>query len=167
MNPYAPPTSPYAPPAAMAAAPAAAPGGVVSELSVEMLRQTRPWVMLMGVLCFIGSAFLLLGGLGMMAMGALASATTKSSAAPMAIGLIYIPMAGLYIYPGLKLTKFGGAIGRLLQSRASADLESALEQQKSFWKFAGITTIVMIVLYIFLIIGMMAVGVGSAMMLGK
>lgn len=165
MNPYAPPTSPYAPPAAMAAAPTA-PGGAVSELSIEMLRQTRPWVMLMGVLCFIGSAFLLLGGLGMMAMGALASASAKS-AAPLAFGVIYIPMAGLYIYPGLKLTKYGGAIGRLLQSRASVDLDAALAHQKSFWKFAGITTIVMIVLYIVLIIGMMAVGVGTAMMLGK
>jgi hypothetical protein len=161
MNPYAPPTSPYAPPPAMAPA---APGGAVSEQSIEMLRQTRPWVMLMGVLCFIGSAFMLLGGLGMLAMGALASATAKS-AAPMALGVVYIPLAGLYIYPGLKLTKYGGAIGRLLQSRASVDLDAALGEQKSFWKFAGITTIVMIVLYIIFFIGMMAVGVGTAMML--
>lgn len=161
MNPYAPPTSPYAQAPAMAPA---APGAMVSEQSIEMLRQTRPWVMLMGVLCFIGSAFMLLGGLGMMAMGALASATAKS-AAPMALGVVYIPLAGLYIYPGLKLTKYGGAIGRLLQTRASVDLDAALEQQKSFWKFAGITTIVMIVLYIVLIIGMMAVGVGMATML--
>lgn len=164
MNPYAPPTSPYAQAPAMAPP---APGGAVSEQSVEMLRQTRPWVMLMGVLCFIGSAFMLLGGLGMMAMGAMASATAKSSAAPMALGVIYIPLAGLYVYPGLKLTKYGGAIGRLLQSRAPADLDAALLEQKSFWKFAGITTVVMIVLYIVLIIGMMAVGVGTAMMLGK
>ena len=161
MNPYAPPTTPYAPPPAMAPP---APGGMVSEQSVEMLRQTRPWVMLMGVLCFIGSAFMLLGGLAVIAMGALASATTAKSAAPMALGLVYVPLSGLYIYPGLKLTKYGGAIGRLLQSRAIPDLDAALEQQKSFWKFAGITTIVMIVLYIFLFIGMMAVGVGSAMM---
>jgi hypothetical protein len=162
MNPYAPPTSPYAQSPAMA--PAANPGGAVSEQSVEMLRQTRPWVMLMGVLCFIGSAFMLLGGFAMLAMGAFASATTKS-AAPMALGVVYIPLAGLYIYPGLKLTKYAGAIGRLLQTRASPDLDAALEQQKSFWKFAGITTIVMIILYIVFFIGMMAVGVGSAMML--
>jgi hypothetical protein len=163
MNPYAPPTTPYAPPPAMAPP---APGGMVSEQSIEMLRQTRPWVMLMGVLCFIGSAFMLLGGLGMLAMGAIATATAKS-AAPMAVGVIYIPLSGLYIYPGLKLTKYAGAIGRLLQSRAVPDLDAALEQQKSFWKFAGITTVVMIVLYIFIIIAAMAVGVGSAMMLGK
>jgi hypothetical protein len=83
----------------------------------------------------------------------------------MALGIVYIPLSALYIYPGLKLTKFGGAIGRLMQSRATPDLDAALEQQKSFWKFAGITTIVMIVLYILLFIGMMAVGVGSAMMM--
>ena len=163
MNPYAPPTSPYAPPAAMAAAPPA-PGGMVSEQSVEMLRQTRPWVMLMGVLCFIGSAFMVLGGLAMIGMGAVASASTKSAMPMGLVGFIYLPLAGLYIYPGLKLTKYGGAIGRLLQSRAVPDLDAALEQQKSFWKFAGITTIIMIVLYILFFIGMMAVGVGTAMM---
>ncbi|HTQ43654.1 MAG TPA: DUF5362 family protein [Polyangiaceae bacterium] len=162
MNPYAPPTTPYAPPPAMAPP---APGGMVPEQSVEMLRQTRPWVMLMGVLCFIGSAFMLLGGLAVIAMGALAAATAGGkSAAPMALGIVYIPLSALYIYPGLKLTKFGGAIGRLVQSRAAPDLDAALEQQKSFWKFAGITTVVMIVLYIFVIIGAMAVGVGTAMM---
>ena len=165
MNPYAPPTSPYA--SAPAMAPAGAPGGIVSEQSVEMLRQTRPWVTLLGVLCFIGSALMLLGGLGMMAMGAMASATSAKTVAPMALGAVYIPFAGLYVYPGLKLTKYGSAIGRLLQTRAVADLDSALEQQKSFWKFAGITSIVMVVLYIVFIIGMVAVGVGSAMMLGK
>jgi hypothetical protein len=136
---------------------------MVSEQSIEMLRQTRPWVMLMGVLCFIGSAFMLLGGLAVIGMAAMESVSGKS-AVPMAVGLIYIPLAGLYIYPGLKLTKYGSTIGRLLQSRAAPDLDAALEQQKSFWKFAGITTIVMIVLYIFIIIGAMAVGVGTAMM---
>jgi len=136
---------------------------MVTEQSVEMLRQTRPWVMLMGVLCFIGSAFMLLGGLAVIAMSALESAATKSVFPTAALGVIYIPLAGLYIYPGLKLTKYGGAIGRLLQSRAAPDLDAALEQQKSFWKFAGITTIVMIVVYILFFIGMMAVGVGTAM----
>lgn len=161
MNPYAPPTSPYAQPPAMAGA---APGGMVSEQSVEMLRQTRPWVILIGVLCFVGCALMLLEGLAGLAMGAMASAAAKSPV-PMLIGVVYIPMGALYIYPGIKLTKYAGAIGRLLQTRASAELDAALEQQKSFWKFSGIAAIIMIVFTIVaVIVAVAVVGMSAAMM---
>ena len=132
----------------------------VSETSVEMLRQTKPWVMLLSVLSFLGSGFMLLGGLSMVAMGAIAPA--GASPIPMAaLGAAYIPFAFLYVYPALKLWGFSSAIGRLVASRSSIDLDAALAQQKSFWKFAGITTIVMIVLYVVMIVGFMIVGMAA------
>jgi hypothetical protein len=162
MNPYAPPMSPYAAPPAMAPP---APSSVVSEQSIEMLRQTRPWVILIGVLCFLGCGLMVLEGLGAVAMGAMASAAAKS-AIPMLIGLVYVPMGLLYIYPGIKLIKYAGAIGRLLQTRASADMDAALEQQKSFWKFSGIAAIVVIVLTIVgAIVAAVVVSVSAATML--
>jgi hypothetical protein len=162
MTPY----QPYAPPGAPAGPPqmayGAAPSGGVTELAVELLRQTRPWVILMGVLLFIGSAFMLLAGVGMAIMGAVAASASKNPFAAM-IGFIYIPLAFLYIYPGLKLVKYGAAIGRLVQSRGAADLEDALLQQKSLWKFSGISAIVMIVLYFVFFVVMIAVGVSGVM----
>jgi len=59
--------------------------------------------------------------------------------------------------------KYGSAIGRLLETRAGADLEDALLQQKSMWKFSGISAIVIIVLYILLFVVMIGVGVSGAM----
>ena len=132
----------------------------VSEMAVETLRQTRPWVLFLSVMSFIGSAFMALGGLIMMVAGMFAPTTGPVS--PMVLGLIYFPMALLYIYPALKLWGFGSAIGRLVASRQSVDLEAALSQQKSFWKFAGITTIVMIALYGLFFVGMIIVGVTAA-----
>jgi hypothetical protein len=164
MTPY----QPYAPPG-VGPAPmpyrsdvAGSPSAPVSELAVEMLRQTRPWVMFMGVLCFIGSAFMLLAGVGMAIAGAVAAGASKNPFAAM-IGFVYIPLAFLYIYPGFKLVKYASAIGRLVEARASADLEEALLQQKSFWKFSGISAIVMFVLYFVFFIVMIAVGVSGVM----
>jgi hypothetical protein len=117
--------------------------------------------MFLSVMAFIGSAFMLLGGIVMMALGALAP-RAGSAMSPAVLGAIYIPMAFLYIYPGLKLWGFAGAINRLVSSRSTEDLEAALGQQKSFWKFAGIVTIVMIALYAIFFVGMIAVGIAAA-----
>lgn len=136
-------------------------GAQVSDMAVEMLKQTRPWVMFLSVMSFLGSAFMLIGGVVIMAAGALVPSGT--SAVPTSVlGAIYIPMAFLYIYPALKLWGYGGAINRLVASRTSTDLEAALAQQKSFWKFAGIVTISMMALYAVAIVAMVVVGIASA-----
>jgi len=159
--------NPYSPPVAQGPYPAQPPGsyaapGAVSELVVDLLRQTRPWVLFLGVLSFLGSGLMFLVSLGAMVAGLAASASSRSEFPTAALGLIYLPLAGLYIYPGIKLVKYAGAIGRLLQSRSTVDLEDALLQQKSLWKFSGIAAIVVIVLYFVAIIGVVAVGLSAA-----
>ena len=162
MNPYL----PYAPPGAASGPPQMASAGAspsgLSELALEMLRQTRPWVIFLGVLSFIASGFMLLAGVGMMIFGAVASAATSNPFGA-AIGLVYIPFGLIYIYPGIKLVKYGSAIGRLMQTRAAADLEDALTQQKSMWKFSGISAIVVMVLYVVIFVVAIGVGVSGAM----
>jgi hypothetical protein len=175
MNPYN--QSPYAPPGAVAPpypmdVQTAAPGspGAVSEIAVEMLRQTRPWVMFLGILCFIGAALMLVGGLLYVGMGAVAGSSmagSKSSssamlgALPAVMGLVYLVMAGVYVYPGLKLWGYGSTIGRLVASRSATDLETALLHQKSFWKYSGIMTIVLIAFYVVLFFVVIAVSVSA------
>jgi hypothetical protein len=157
---------PY-PAAAYPAPPApygAPPAGNVSEHAVELLRQTRPWVLFLSVLFFLASGFMLLAGLGMVALGA-ATTTDAAKFSPALIGLVYVPLAFLYVYPAIKLWKYGSAIGQLVASRSAADLEAALGQQKSFWKYSGIAAIVVIVLYVVVFGVALAIGVASG--LGK
>ena len=140
----------------------------VSGAAVEMLRQTKPLVTLLSIMAFIGSGLMLLGGGAMLLMGAIAGGRSTAAAMPSAaLGAIYIPLAVLYVYPALKLWGFSSAIGRLVGTRSSMDLEMALSQQKSFWKFAGITTIVMIVLYALVIVGVIIVGVAATTGAGR
>jgi hypothetical protein len=147
MNPYSPPgvspdaypvatqpPYPFAPPAS---------SGAVSDAAVELLRKTRPWVLLLSVLSFVGGGLMIL-----MALGAVAVATLSREAKPAAmLGVFYLPLALLYVYPALKLRSYGAAIARLTSSRAGVDLEDALGHQKSFWKYCGIASVVLIALY--------------------
>jgi hypothetical protein len=178
MNPYSPP-APSA--ASYADAPPYAPsqGGAVSEAAIEELRQTRPWVIFMAVMTFLGAAFTLLGALGMFAMGAIipaglgaaGGAGANAAMGPMmgaiygGTGFLYLCLSGAYVYPAIKLWSFGSAIGRLLASRSASDLEDALKQQKSYWKFWAIAVIALMGLGALLFIGMMiavAAGVSKA-----
>lgn len=165
MNPYSPPGPPPGYPAAPPDYGVAAPvTGGVTELAVDLLRQTRPWVMFLGILCFVASAFMLLGGIAMIGLGAMASEGAEGGMRA-ALGIVYLPLAGLYVYPGIKMWMYGTAIGRLMASRATADLEAALLQQKSLWKFSGIAAIVVVVLYLLFFVGAIAFGVAKG--LGK
>jgi hypothetical protein len=166
MNLYTPPAAspPYAPGGYGAVAPYREPvPNAPTDLAVEYLKQTRPWVMLMAVLCFLGAGLMCMAGVGMTAMGLISSSMSSSSPLPMwIIGLVYVPLGGMYVYPGIKLWAYSTSIGRVVANRSIDDLEQALMHQKSFWKFCGIAVIVMFVLYIFMFIGMMVFGFASA-----
>ncbi|HEY3816103.1 MAG TPA: hypothetical protein VGL81_02975 [Polyangiaceae bacterium] len=163
MNPYSPPAaaSTYldVPPGYGSAMPGPS---AVSEVAVEMLRKTRPWVMFLGILAFVGCAFLLLAGLMMIGVGLMAAgAGGASKGAQAMLGAVYLPMAALYVYPGIKMWSYGSAIGRLTASRSMTDLEAALTQQKSLWKFAGIAAIAILALYLVALIGGLVWGVAA------
>jgi hypothetical protein len=48
--------------------------------------------------------------------------------------------------PAWYLFSYAGALGSFLQGGAVAELEAALDHQKSFWKFVGILTLISMVL---------------------
>lgn len=130
----------------------------VPENIVELLRQTKPWVTFLSVLGFIGSALMILFGVIAIGAGLMGG---KGQAAGM--GFFYLLFSGLYIYPSMCLSRYGASIGRVLTGSGMDGLADALSHQKSFWRFAGIATIVMLVLYAFIIFIAILVGVGSVL----
>jgi len=113
---------------------------------IEALRQTKPWVTFLAVLGFIGCSLMVIGGLVMLVSGA-AIGGMKGGAIGGALGLVYILMALLYFFPSYYLLQYGGGIKRFMLSRTSPDLESALNSQKSFWRFVGILTAIVMCIY--------------------
>lgn len=167
-NPYA------APSANIHGAASGAGSDAVSPGTIAALAGTKPWVRFMSVMLWIAVGFMLLAAVGMGALGAIggpAEAAFKQSGAFGGISLIgiaiaYGVMALFYIYPAVKLWAYATRIGSLSSTRSVADLDSALNQQRQFWKFIGILMIVMMCAYMVLIIGFVGFGAAQAMKSG-
>ena len=120
------------------------------ERAVSMLRQTKPWVRFISVMMFIGSAFMVLGGLIMMISGA--AGVGPAAGVGAVIGVVYIVMALFYIIPAVFLWRYADRIALFVQERSTGALASALEAQKSFWKFVGILMLVVMAIYAVIIV---------------
>ncbi len=64
------------------------------------------------------------------------------------VGFIYVLMGLLYFFPIYYLFRFSAQVRPALASKNPQDLESALENLKSHYKFIGILMIVMISIYV-------------------
>ena len=159
-DPYSSPT-PYVQPPSFSAS-AAISSGVLAQLA-----GTKGWVRFMAVLMFVGAGFMLLVGLVMLVAGGAIAANAKAGAIPAGmmtgVAILYALLSLIYIYPALKLWKYATYIGALLISGSMMDLESALNQQRSFWKFLGIMVIALFALYFLAVIAMLAFGGFAAM----
>jgi hypothetical protein len=147
--------------------------GQATQLTIEHLRGTSPWVLFLSILGFIIAGFSVLGGLGTMIMVPIAMTTAPSSgdqtgmAAGMGIivatGLFYLVMGVAYGVGSYFLVKYTQSIGRLVASGLVSDVEEALAAQRMFWKSAGIITIGLIGAGILMFIAMMvfAIAMGA------
>ncbi len=161
--------NPYAAPVTRQVAVA---GGEVNVRTVGLLRGTRGWVMLMAVIGAIGAGLMVLGALAMLLMGevmasSMGGAMGGGSGVPgvpprtfmMGMAGLYLVMAGLYVYPIMKLFQFCGAVESLSRTRSQSDLERALNAQRVFWKFIGIMMLAGIVIYVIAIAALVGTGV--------
>lgn len=159
--------NPYAAPGARQVQSQAPVEAGVSARTIDLLRRTRPWVVFLAVIGAIGSVFLIIGALGALALGGAATKAMMGSDLegaptwlPMALVAVYVIIALLYVIPVIKMFKYSGAVKSLVRTRSLRDLESALEHQRSFWKFIGLTTAVFMAVYV--LIGVVAAGFGAA-----
>jgi hypothetical protein len=144
----------------------------VTQGTISQLERTRPWVIFMSVMAFLGAGFMILmAGFMLLAgvMGATSGAAGANAAMPIMIGgaAMYGIMGFLYIYPGIKMWKYGARISDLARNRTALDLESALNEQRVLWKFIGISTIAMIALLVAFMVFAMVLGVAGASAMGR
>ena len=119
----------------------------VTPSMIESLRGTRPWTLFLAILGFIAACLMTLSGLfsfvGLSAMGH----HNPNSPFPLVFVALVNLLAGLlYVVPSYFLLKYATSIGGLLNFGGQNSMEKALSYQKSFWKFAGIISIISLVL---------------------
>jgi hypothetical protein len=140
-------------------------GASVTPRTVDLLRQTKPWVRLFSVLMFIGFGFVILYCLLMLFATSFAGGTRGAG-----VGLVASLFMGafglLYFFPALFLWRYASGIGKLMTSGRADDLEESLQAQKSFWKFIGILTAIylgFVALMVLLIVILGIAGAGGAL----
>jgi hypothetical protein len=125
-------------------------GGSGDRETVKLLKQTQPWALTIAIVMCLAAALMVLGGIAIFGMSVTSSG--GQAAKPMMIlGIVYPLMAILYIAPAVYLFKYSSGIGKYTRQPSTANLNLAIRSQKSFWKFCGITLLVVIGLYLLLI----------------
>jgi hypothetical protein len=107
------------------------------------LRATRPWTRLFSILGFIGTAVMILTGIAII-LGGKIFQTAENAPLPALTGIINILASIFYLVPSIWLSKYSSAITRFLHGGGAIELGNAIAFQKSFWKFLGIMTVVLI-----------------------
>jgi Family of unknown function (DUF5362) len=147
--------NPYAPPLANVGDRAPGMDSITEEM-ISALRGTKRWVLLIGILMFLGAALTALGGIAALFGSAMMGAGVKGglpTGVMIGMGAVYILLAVIYVFLGLYLVGYSSAIGRLVGSGQAGDMEAALQQQRKFWRLAGMMVLIMMV---FMVLGIVA-----------
>ena len=115
------------------------------ETAREYVRSAGKWMQFMGILLCISIAFMFLGGIMMMVFsgtGLHLGYYPMEGFFTIMMGIIYLIMAGIYIYPALCLLRSAKAAKEAVEFNNNEQVVEFLRNNKSFWKFCGIFTIV-------------------------
>jgi len=135
----------------------------LTNTSISYLKESAKWGRFLSILGFILSGLMILASLFMMT--AFSSFPGGADFGPMgalpgvAMGLIYILIALLYLLPSLFLFRFSKNTLQAINSSNSSQITTAFKNLKSMFKFMGIAAILFIGLYVIGII--VAIGVAA------
>lgn len=133
-----------------------APSAIVAKLT-----QTQPWIRFIAILMLIGTVIMVIAGIVMMLIGILQLGQVAapvpgpgpSGATLLGMGIAYLVLSLIYLFPALFLLRTASSIRGLAPDAGEQAVAETLEHQRRFWKFVGITAIVMLVLYLLLFVG--------------
>jgi hypothetical protein len=144
----------------------------LTETMIRYLKGASPWLRFLGILGFIGAGGTMLGGVLFLAAGTLGRGlfaqvfSAQIDGADMGIagglsvfsGILILITGIICLFPARFIYNFGNRIKNFLQNNTEGELEAALKNNKSLWKFVGIVTIIYLaflpVMFVFSIIAM-------------
>ena len=141
---------------------------VLLEEAQYYLQKSGEWARFLGIVGFVGSSLLLIAAFF---IGSIFSAMSVYQATPYPagfggmMGFFYVLMAVFYFFFSLYLFQFGNKIKTGIAYGDPIQISAALSKLKSFFKMLGITTIVIISIYVLIIVAVIiGVSMGASMM---
>lgn len=133
----------------------------------DFYRETAKWAMFLSIIGFIATAFMVIAALFMFAMGSMMGASMAGS--PLAglfsgglLGGIYLFFAVLNFFAAYYMFKFASKTKQAFTNNDGAALTDSFANLKSYYKYVGIITIVIIALYALTFIIAIVSGIGAA-----
>ena len=131
----------------------------ISNTSKSYLLECTRWSLFFVVLGFIFIGLMVIGAFALVAVGA--SGSSYQSEQFFLIGVVYLVLAILFIFPILYLLKFSSKMKAGLNQSNNKEIEVGFGALKSLFRFMGIMTIVIISIYILIILAAVVVGISS------
>ena len=137
----------------------------ISEDVRSFIYETAKWTKFLSIVGFVFSALIALSALSVGAIISTLSAVSPGNpllkiGAP-ALTVFYLLISLLQFYPSLLLFKFSNAANQAVLFAEQNSLSVALGNLKSFFKFWGIITIIIIGFYAMIFISAIAIGLST------
>lgn len=132
-----------------------------NQYAINLFDSIHKWTKFLSILGFIFTGIIVLTGLlfKLIFDNVFSQLPVQETAFPTTgMGLIYVVVGALYFYPSFKLFGFSKSLKESIQNKSHADLISAMGNLKSFFKFWGILSIIVIALYALFFILMLIFG---------
>ena len=134
----------------------------VKESTKADLLTAAKWTKFLCIVGSIGMALIVIFGIFLLGAGTLASSMFSDMPfGAVAMGVLYLVIAALYIYPLLKGFQFASGAKAACLSDDENELARGIKGLSSLTKFWGILTIIILVIYAFVILFAL-IGVGFA-----
>ena len=118
--------------------------------SIDYLKETVKWSYFISIIGFIGVGFMVVGGLTMSTvLASLGSLTGELYGAVPAgfLGALYLILALIYFFPVYYLFNFSRKMKLALKENDTTTLTESFKNLKSHYKFVGILTLIIVILY--------------------
>ena len=141
-------------------------GMTVSQDMKDDLLTTAKWMKFLCIIGYIGAAIMVIIGIAMVALGTTIGGLAGSAGSTVGgafLGVLYLAMSALYIYPIIKGFQFASATKAACLSDNEAQLARGFASLSAMVKFFGILTIVILVFYVLALLGAGALFAGMSM----
>lgn len=135
------------------------PGLLIDDSAKAYLLEAGRWGKFISIFGIVICSLMILGAMSFMLMGsATAAAFAMIGISPAAIGMIYIIVALVYLYPCLALLRFSTNIKNAVMRQDGMVLQQSFRSLKNHFKSIGILIIVMIFIYALLFLFLLVMG---------
>ncbi|NVN96232.1 MAG: hypothetical protein HXX18_13235 [Bacteroidetes bacterium] len=118
--------------------------------AISYLNEIRKWSSFFSIIGFIGIGLMVAAGIFASTLFSnLGYPYSNSNFPSVMIGIIYIVMAVIYIFPVIYLYKFSVSCKQAIKQKDNEDMATAFKNLKSHFKFMGIMMIIVLSIYVF------------------